>query len=129
MKIFTTINSPIGFLTIACENGFITDVVFGADFPDGEIGSSPLLDTAVSQLNEYFAGARKTFDLPIRLYGTEFQKHVWNELQKIPYGETISYKTLAKRVGNEKACRAVGMANNKNPIPIIIIFIHFILAH
>ena len=119
MKIFTTINSPIGFLTIACENGFITDVVFDADFPDGEIGSSPLLDTAVSQLNEYFAGARKTFDLPIRLYGTEFQKHVWNELQKIPYGETISYKTLAKRVGNEKACRAVGMANNKNPIPII----------
>ena len=120
MKIFTTVNSPIGFLTIACENGFITDVVFDADFPDGEIGSSPLLDTAVSQLSEYFEGKRKNFDLPLKFGGTEFQARVWQELLKIPFSNTISYKELAERIGNAKACRAVGMANNKNPIPIII---------
>ena len=120
MKIFTTTNSPIGILSIACENDFLTDVVFGADFPDGIKGDSPLLDNAVSQLNEYFAGTRKTFDLPLYFKGTEFQKRVWHELSKIPYGETISYKDLAERTGNIKACRAVGMANNKNPIPIII---------
>ena len=120
MKTFITISSPIGEISLAAEGDFITDVVFGADFPDGIKGDSPLLDNAVSQLNEYFAGTRKIFDLPLYFKGTEFQKRVWQELSKIPYGETISYKDLAERTGNIKACRAVGMANNKNPIPIII---------
>ena len=75
---------------------------------------------SVSQLNEYFAGTRKSFDLPLKFDGTEFQNRVWRELQNIPYGKTISYKELAEKTGNIKACRAVGMANNKNPLPIII---------
>ncbi len=73
-----------------------------------------------SQLDEYFMGKRKYFDVPYRLEGTEFQKMVWNELSKIPYGESCSYKDIAIKIGNEKASRAVGMANNKNPLMIII---------
>lgn len=120
MKIFTTVNTPIGNISIVCENSFITNIAFGVDFPDAVKGASPLLDVAVSQLSEYFEGKRKNFDLPLKFYGTEFQNRVWRELQNIPYGKTISYKELAEKTGNIKACRAVGMANNKNPIPIII---------
>jgi methylated-DNA-[protein]-cysteine S-methyltransferase len=74
----------------------------------------------VDQLRLYFAGERKTFDLPLVLEGTDFQKSVWTTLQTIPYGETVSYKTLAQRIGRPKAVRAVGAANGANPIPIII---------
>lgn len=74
----------------------------------------------ISQLNEYFKGERKHFDLPLKPLGTEFQKRVWKALMNIPYGETKSYKEIAIEVGSPKACRAVGSANNKNPIPIII---------
>jgi len=75
---------------------------------------------AVKQLKEYFEGIRKTFDLPLLLDGTEFQKKVWSEIIKISYGKTASYKDVAISIGNEKASRAVGMANNKNEIAIII---------
>jgi methylated-DNA-[protein]-cysteine S-methyltransferase len=75
---------------------------------------------AVKQLREYFAGRRAEFDLPLAPEGTEFQRTVWRNLQDIPYGETISYGELAKRVGNPKASRAVGAANGQNPIPIVI---------
>jgi len=71
-------------------------------------------------LREYFAGKRADFDLPLAPEGTEFQRTVWRNLQDIPYGETISYGELAKRVGNPKASRAVGAANGQNPIPIVI---------
>ncbi len=81
---------------------------------------TPLLLQAEKQLSEYFARKRTSFDLPLFVEGTPFQKKVWAELQKIPYGETISYGELARRCGNDKACRAVGMANNKNKIAIII---------
>ena len=79
-----------------------------------------LLLEAKKELEEYFQGKRKKFDLPLEQEGTEFQKKVWKVLEKIPYGETRTYKEIAKMVGNEKASRAVGMANNKNNIPIII---------
>lgn len=72
------------------------------------------------ELLEYFEGKRKVFDIPLEMQGTEFQKKVWNALLEIPYGEVRSYKDISKRIGNEKACRAVGMANNKNKIMIII---------
>jgi methylated-DNA-[protein]-cysteine S-methyltransferase len=75
---------------------------------------------ALQQLSEYFAADRQEFDLPIAPRGTPFQVRVWQELRKIPFGETASYGTIAERIGNPKACRAVGMANSKNPIPIII---------
>lgn len=120
MKIFKTLSSPIGIISVAAEGEFLTNLVFGKGVPDAQEGSSSVLDNAISQLNEYFAGTRKNFDLPLKFDGTEFQKRVWRELQNIPYGKTISYKELADKTGNIKACRAVGMANNKNPIPIII---------
>ncbi len=81
---------------------------------------SALSDSAYEQLTEYFNGKRREFDLPYFTNGTAFQERVWRALTQIPYGQTISYKQLAATVGNEKACRAVGGANNKNPISIII---------
>jgi methylated-DNA-[protein]-cysteine S-methyltransferase len=75
---------------------------------------------AVRQLREYFAAKRTGFDLPLAPWGTEFQRLVWRQLQEIPYGETISYGELARRVGNPKASRAVGSANGANPLPIVI---------
>lgn len=81
---------------------------------------SPLSDLAFSQLEEYFNGKRKVFDFPLEMQGTEFQKKVWKALCDIPYGETRTYKEIAIAVGNPKACRAVGMANNKNPISIVV---------
>jgi methylated-DNA-[protein]-cysteine S-methyltransferase len=79
-----------------------------------------LIKEAIKQLNEYFQGKRSIFDLPLAPEGTEFQKKVWNALKEIPFGETKSYGEIAKIIGNEKASRAVGMANNKNPIMIVI---------
>ncbi|MBU6136943.1 methylated-DNA--[protein]-cysteine S-methyltransferase [Clostridium tertium] len=74
----------------------------------------------ITQLNEYFAGERRDFDLKLDIEGTEFRKLVWNELIKIPYGEIKSYSYIAKAIGNEKAVRAIGQANRANPIPIVI---------
>ena len=91
-------------------------------FPDERIenGVTSAVVTALVQLDEYFSGTRKFFDLNVKLYGTPFRAKVWSELCKIPYGETISYKELAQRCGSEKAFRAVGQANHFNPISIIV---------
>lgn len=88
--------------------------------PKEERRVSPLLKEAICQLKEYFDGRRTGFDLPLQQAGTPFQQKVWEELIKIPYGEQISYGELARRVGNAKACRAVGSANGKNNICIIV---------
>lgn len=82
--------------------------------------TDPLLKKAVKQLDEYFAGKRKKFDLPLSMKGTEFQQKVWEALRAIPYGETRSYGDIAKAIGKPKAARAVGMANNRNPVSIIV---------
>lgn len=111
-----TINTPAGNMTISCDGEFITSINFGC----GTGTEHSLLDLAAAQLDEYFTGQRRNFDLPIKPDGTEFQKRVWNELLKIPYGETRSYGQIAAAVGNPKASRAVGAANNKNPIAIVI---------
>jgi methylated-DNA-[protein]-cysteine S-methyltransferase len=79
-----------------------------------------MLQHAARQLEEYFAGERREFDLPLHLTGTEFQVRVLEELQRIPYGETTSYSDIAERIGRPKAMRAVGAANGRNPIPIVI---------
>lgn len=79
-----------------------------------------ILDQAEQQLNEYFAGQRRDFDLPLDVIGTAFQKKVWHELNKIKYGETRSYKDIALAIGDKKACRAVGSANGKNPLSIVV---------
>ena len=78
------------------------------------------LTNEINQVQQYFAGKRKSFDIPISLYGTDFQKKVWREISKIPYGHTISYSDLAERVKNKNALRAVGTACGKNPTPIVI---------
>lgn len=112
--------TEIGTIGIRENNKYITDIYFSKIDTNDNIEETELIKECFLQLKEYFEGNRKSFDLPIDAKGTEFQKKVWNELLKIPYGETKSYKDIALAIGNEKACRAIGMANNKNPIPIII---------
>ena len=87
---------------------------------DEENKASPLSDLAFSQIQEYLAGKRRIFDFPYTLSGTPFQEKVWSALCHIPYGQTCSYKDIAMAIGNPKASRAVGMANNKNPITIVV---------
>ncbi|MGM9926796.1 MAG: methylated-DNA--[protein]-cysteine S-methyltransferase [Bacillus sp. (in: firmicutes)] len=122
MKRLFFYDTNIGKIGIA-ENGTgITDV-YMADSIEEEvefIQETPLLIEAAKQLNEYLAGQRITFDLPLASKGTEFQQKVWNVLKTIPYGETWSYKQVAEAIGQPTASRAVGMANNKNPIMIIV---------
>ncbi len=113
------ISSPLGLLGLTEEAGFLTRVEFGADQALAQ-ADTPLLRRAALELSEFFAGKRKTFDLPLRPSGTPFRLKVWRALCQIPYGQTCSYAELARRVGNIKACRAVGGANHHNPIPIII---------
>lgn len=132
MIYYQVIDSPIGKLTLGATKKGLCSLKFGEvktttsaalnDAPkDAEQNAAQILQEATSQLSEYFAGKRKDFDLPFDIQtGTEFQKDVWEALQTIPYGTTCSYKDVAKKIGREKACRAVGGANNKNPIAIII---------
>lgn len=113
---------PIGRVYIAATGSVITDVAFHpvADAVDTE-KETPLIAQAAVMLREYFRGQRKDFEgLPIRADGTAFQKRAWDALLKIPYGQTRSYKQQAETAGNIKACRAIGAANGKNPISIII---------
>lgn len=123
MKNICYYDTKIGKIGIE-ENGVaITQVSFVKGDTLEEVlekNETELLKKAISQIEEYFEGKRNFFDLPIEPKGTEFQKKVWNALIEIPFGETRSYGEIAKTIGNEKAARAVGMANNKNPIPIII---------
>ena len=111
--------SPIGMLEIVCEGDALTLLkkVEKIIEPHNE---TPLITKIKTQLSEYFSGKRKIFDIKINAKGTEFQKRIWKELQKIPYGKTRSYSEIAAAVGNKNAQRAVGSACNKNPVMIII---------
>ena len=113
-----TIESPIGYLTLTEEDGFLTRLDFGGERAGSD--RSELLMEAERQLQAYFAGQRKTFSLPLRLEGTPFQRRVWEELARIPYGQTRSYADVARAIGREKASRAVGGANHVNPVPVIV---------
>ena len=112
-----TIETPIGPLTLEADENAVTAIRFSAG---GAQDASPLLDAAEAQLREYFAGARRTFDLPLAPHGTAFQQRVWTASRTIPYGETRTYGELAAAIDSPNASRAVGMANHRNPIPIII---------
>ena len=123
--------APLGTLQIAAQDGCITELYFMGgfvtppDFDEGNHSEAKPEDEAVlkectRQLDSYFAGTLKEFNLPLNAVGTPFRMKVWEALQGIPYGETISYKELAVRIGNPKAVRAVGGANHHNPINIII---------
>jgi methylated-DNA-[protein]-cysteine S-methyltransferase len=119
------VDSPIGELLLAGDDAGLA--VIG--FPKGSMRRNPEPDwifnerklaTARRQLREYFAGKRREFDLPLHLSGTEFQVSVLKALQEIPYGETVSYGEIARRIGRPKAVRAVGAANGRNPLPIVV---------
>ena len=112
------INSPIGFLTLKADDEALLSIDFGKS--SEELTSNSITELAAKELSEYFPGNRKEFTVPYKLCGTEFQKKVWQALTEIPYGKTASYEEIAVKIGNPKACRAVGMANNKNKLPVII---------
>jgi methylated-DNA-[protein]-cysteine S-methyltransferase len=125
----TTIDSPVGVLRIIAGDRGLRAILWGAEdaariasIDEGELveGRTPLLDRAVAQLEEYFAGTRREFDLPLDPFGTPFQQSAWMILRTIPYGKTISYGQQARQLGDPNKARAVGAANGKNPIPIIV---------
>lgn len=125
MVSFCYFPSPIGRLLLVGENTILTELYFAntADkiaIPTGWREDEASFARVISQLDQYFNKSRTTFDLQLDPRGTAFQQRVWQELLRIPYGETASYGDIAERIGNPKACRAVGMANRRNPIPIII---------
>jgi methylated-DNA-[protein]-cysteine S-methyltransferase len=112
--------TEIGMIVVTgTEEGVMT-----LDFTDEKISEIPkipaCLKKCITQIGEYFEGKRKIFSVPLLMKGTDFQKKVWKELTKIPFGEKVSYKDIATTIGNEDACRAVGSANGKNPVSIII---------
>ncbi len=118
---FKEMNSPLGILRLTEENGALTRLEFEPEeASSGEIASTPLLDRAVRELEEYFGGTRREFGIPLRLDGTVFQLSVWNALKGIPYGKLVSYQEVAASIGFPRACRAVGSAIGKNPVPIFI---------
>lgn len=111
-------DSPIGPMTLVQEGEVLARLDF--DVPSQPEEATPLLLEACRQLREYFAGERKAFALPLAPAGTEFQKKVWAALRDIPWGETRSYGDIARAIGKPTACRAVGMANGRNPLPVFI---------
>jgi methylated-DNA-[protein]-cysteine S-methyltransferase len=131
MKVFCYVESPIGRLMLTTDGTALTGLYMNlyrnkpSKLPgvgDDWIQNATIdpLPAAARQLKEYFAGKRREFDLPLRMEGTEFQQRVWRELTKIPFGETRSYGQLAKRLNNPNGSRAVGLANGRNPIAIIV---------
>lgn len=127
MTYYTTVPSPVGDLLLVSDGKDLIRVSMDKQKYAAEIGEDwvekkdvPVLKLAAEQLKSYFAGLLDHFDLPLAFRGTEFQNKVWSELVKIPHGQTISYGELARRVGSPKASRAVGLANGKNPIAIIV---------
>jgi len=126
MIVWTHVDSPVGALILAASDAGLHMLEFvesahpvprGADWRRGE---HPILDETRTQLADYFAGTRRNFDLPLAPHGTPFQCAVWLALASIPYGQTISYAEQATRVGRPRATRAVGAANGRNPISIVL---------
>ncbi len=126
---YIEISTPIGLLAVSSERDAITGVHMESErhapidrgaWTRDDSNSCRALAEARVQLSEYFAGLRTTFALPLRVTGTTAQKAVWSALSRIPFGETQSYGAIAKEIGNPKASRAVGSANSRNPIPIIV---------
>ncbi len=118
---FTIIDTPIGKLRLVSDGSALLRVEFqGQHGKDGVESEDPVLAQACLQLEEYFAGRRQHFDLPLGADGTAFQQAVWSSLRGIPYGELRSYRDIAQALGKPKAVRAVGAANGRNPLPIVV---------
>lgn len=113
-------SSPIGLIEITGTSKEILSLYFVDKSNAGAATNSKELNSCVKQLDEYFAGKRKDFDLNVKLNGTQFQSNVWKALKKIPFGQTKSYQDIAKSIDNIKAVRAVGNANNRNKISIVV---------
>lgn len=125
MKLIQAIyESPLGPIQLKATERGLASLYFADHRHDKQIpadmGSNEILEQTIQELSEYFANNRNEFTVPLDPSGTEFQLRVWEELKRIPYGQTISYIELARRIGNERASRAVGAANGKNPISIIV---------
>jgi len=124
-RVHTVVDSPVGPLTLVAAGRALIGLYMDQQRhrPPAEAFGEPYctpFTEAIRQLEEYFAGHRTEFDLPITLGGTPFQRTVWAALRKIPYGETVTYGQLAERIGRPRAVRAVGLANGRNPIGIIV---------
>ena len=117
---YAVMESPMGPVTIASTEKGIASIHFGNNVPEGAVADSSVNHHTVEQLTEYFQGKRTQFDLELDLEGTPFQRAVWSELLRIPYGETRTYGDIAKAIGSPGAARAVGMANHDNPIAVVI---------
>ena len=118
------LKTPIGVLTLVASDVGLSMILFenedSADIDAALDHSDPVLRATAAQLGEYFAGERREFDLPLDLEGTDFQKEAWLALADVPYGETTSYGDQARAIGRPGAFRAVGAANGKNPVPIVL---------
>ncbi|HEY1268558.1 MAG TPA: methylated-DNA--[protein]-cysteine S-methyltransferase [Candidatus Binatia bacterium] len=126
MKYYLIVQSPVGDLTLVAYDGALTGVYFAGRDPINAAkgwtrdARHPVLREAAKQLREYFAGKRKSFALPLRLAGTDFQQRVWREIARIPYGQTVSYSALAERAGAPRAVRAAGTSTGRNPAAIVV---------
>ena len=120
-----TMASPLGELTLLSDGTALTGLYMpsskgGRRDKPTEVRDAAPLQPVIEQLEEYFAGDRRDFDLPLAPAGTPFQRQVWSALEEIPYGQTRSYRAIAERIGSPKAVRAVGLANGRNPISIVV---------
>ncbi|HEY2684619.1 MAG TPA: methylated-DNA--[protein]-cysteine S-methyltransferase [Steroidobacteraceae bacterium] len=126
MNVYCFVDSPIGPLMLSSDGEALTGLYMGKPSKrpnlEGwvEDAEHPVLKKTARQLQEYFAGKRRHFELPLKFNGTEFQRRVWQLLTEIPFGETRTYGQLARQLDNPSACRAVGLANGKNPIAVIV---------
>ncbi|WP_417352121.1 methylated-DNA--[protein]-cysteine S-methyltransferase [Gordonibacter pamelaeae] len=112
--------TPLGHVTIASDGQALTALAFGERELEGRKLATELTNRAANQLQEYLAGRRRAFDLPLAPAGTEFQRRVWAALREVPYGQARSYSDVAAAIGSPRSCRAVGSACNKNPLPVIV---------
>lgn len=119
MEYNSELSTDLGIIRIKSKGDLISDIYF-ADNEDYADNSCLVIELCKAQLSEYFNGTRITFDLPLQIEGTEFRKKVWNELMNIAYGKTVTYLELARSIGDTKAVRAVGLANGKNRLAIVI---------
>ena len=117
---YALIQTPVGPLTLASTEKGLALLHFGARVPNDAVVDEKANKPYAQQLSEYFQGKRKRFDFALDMQGTPFQKAVWRELQKIPYGQTRSYGDIARSIGKPGAARAVGMANHDNPVAIVV---------
>ena len=116
----TTVETPIGCIELTTNQYYLLSVEFIANFNQSSVYQPDILKESVSQIHEYFKGLRKEFNLNVQPAGTDFQNKIWEQVKKVPFGKTVSYLEIARQTGSRNNTRAVGLANGKNPIPIII---------